>query len=354
MQEQKTEPSAYLPLHFKFTSGKLLSIAVVNTIISLFVIAIHPEIKFITSLIYSQCIGISIAGSVISTVIFIKTRRMGLEISLISVAVVVGAIIGVTLGIVTTRFLHLDVEAAMPPDMTFRFYLSNLLYALLFGSIVSYVFISLQKLSDEKIRRLEVEKYAIVMEIKLLQSQMEPHFLFNTLSTILSLIDDEPTKAKRMLESFTAFLRTSLAAGRIETTTLSKELDMIENYLKIYTVRMGDRLRYKIDIPDSLHDVHIPPLLVQPLVENAVKHGLEPSIRGGDLLIQGYREGDRVRIIVSDSGIGINESSMGNGISLENIRKRLDLLYQGRGRLFFEENKPSGVKVLIEIPYETV
>ncbi len=353
MQEQPTMHLVHSPIYFKFSSGKILSILAVNTLIALIFISIHPESTFIVSFIFSQCIGISIAGCVIAASNFIKIERVGLQAALIIVAVILGAIIGVILGTAATRLLHMDVGAAMPPDMKIRFYLSTLFYALLFGSIVSYVFVSIQKLSDEKIKRLEVEKNAIVTEIKLLQSQMEPHFLFNTLSTILSLIDNEPNKAKRMLESFTAFLRTSLITGRGETTTLSQELDVVRNYLNIYTVRMGDRLRYTIDIPDSLRDFRIPPLVIQPLVENAVKHGLEPSIRGGDLLIQGHRDGDYVRIIISDSGMGINESSPGNGISLKNIRKRLDLLYHGRSRLTFEENEPSGVKVVIEIPYET-
>lgn len=346
-------PPAYSPIYFKVTPGKLLSILVANTLIALFIILIHQESKFIVSFIFSQCIGISIAACVIAAINFIKIQRIGLQAALIIAAVIVGAIIGVTLGTTATSFLHMDVEAAMPAEMKIKFYVSNLLYALLFGSIISYVFISLQKLSDEKIKRLEVEKNAIVTEIKLLQSQMEPHFLFNTLSTILSLIDTDKEKAKRMLESFTAFLRTSLVSGRGEMTTLSQELDVVKNYLDIYAVRMGDRLRYTIDIPKSLRGFQIPPLIIQPLVENAVKHGLEPSIRGGELLVQVHREGDRVRLIVSDSGMGINESSPGNGIGLDNIRKRLDLLYQGRGKLTFEENEPSGVKVVIEIPYET-
>lgn len=341
------------PIHFKVTPTKVLSILVANTLIALFIILINPQARFIVSFTISQCIGISICCCVFGAANLIKVQRMSVQAALLVAAVIVGAIIGVALATAVTRLLHMDVGATMPENMKTQFYLSNLLWALLFGSIVSYVFISLQRLSDEKIKRLEVEKNAIVTEIKLLQSQMEPHFLFNTLSTILSLIDTDQEKAKQMLESFTAFLRTSLVTGRNETTTLSQELDVVKNYLKIYAVRMGDRLRYRIDVPDSLRDFRVPPLIIQPLVENAVKHGLEPSVRGGELLIQGQQEGDRVRITVSDSGMGINESSAGNGISLENIRKRLDLLYQGRASLTFAENEPTGVKVVIEIPYET-
>ncbi len=352
MTGRQTMPPVPSRIYFKPTFGKIFSILVANTLIALFIVAIQPESKFIVSFIYSQCIGITMASCVIAVTNFIKIQRIGPQVALVIATVIVGAIIGVTLGATAIYLLHLDVGAALSQKMKVQSLLSDLLYALLFGSIISYVFISLQRLSDERIKRLEVEKNAVVTEIKLLQSQMEPHFLFNTLSTILSLIDTDREKAKQMLESFTAFLRTSLVSGRGETTTLARELDVVTNYLKIYAVRMGDRLRYRIDVPDDLRDFRVPPLLIQPLVENAVKHGLEPSVRGGELLIQGRKEGDRVRITVSDSGMGINESSPGNGISLENIRKRLELLYQGRGSVTFAENEPTGVKVVIEIPYE--
>jgi LytS/YehU family sensor histidine kinase len=235
----------------------------------------------------------------------------------------------------------------------YAFTRSNLVLALLFGTVITYIFFSLQKMTDEKVKRLEVEKNVAITEIKLLQSQMEPHFLFNTLSNILGLIDPDPEKAKRMLESFTQFLRTSLLTARSETVALSQEMDVVRNYLDIFTVRMGERLRYTIDIPADLQGFRIPPLLIQPLVENAVKHGLEPSISGGTLLISGARAGDTVRIIVADTGLGINELSPGSGIGVENIKKRLDLVYGGRASLVFEENKPKGLKAVVELPYET-
>jgi LytS/YehU family sensor histidine kinase len=268
----------------------------------------------------------------------------------LTTAIFIGAIVGLIVGGFAKSLIPQLAAPIFSEEIKKGYYLPNILYALLFGSILSYIFISQQRMSDEKIRRLEVERNAIMKEIKLLQSQMEPHFLFNTLSNILGLIDTEPGKAKRMLESFTSFLRSSLVMARNETISLSQEMDVIKNYLDIFSVRMGARLRYAIDIPTSLSGFQIPPLLVQPLVENAIKHGLEPSVTGGDLLIQGSRETDKVRIVVADSGIGINETNPGNCIGLDNIRRRLSLLYGERGRLFFEDNSPSGVKVVIEIP----
>lgn len=341
------------PIHFKVTPVKILAILAANTLIALFIVSIYPDSKFIISLTYSQCIGLSIATCSIAATNYFKTSKIALQISFVTVAVIVGAVIGVEIGSAAVQFFFPGALPAPPPDKKYELYRSNLVLALLFGAIISYVFYSLQKIADEKIKRLEVEKNAVVTEIKLLQSQMEPHFLFNTLSNILGLIDPDPGKAKRMLEVFTSFLRASLVTARSETITLSQEMDVVKNYLEVFTVRMGDRLRYAIDIPDNLRDFRIPPLLIQPLVENAVKHGLEPSVRGGELLVRAVRDGDRIRIVVADSGMGVNEMNSGNGIGLENIRKRLDLLYDGGGRIYFEENKPSGVNAVIEIPYET-
>jgi LytS/YehU family sensor histidine kinase len=353
MQQQTDRRADNSPLHLQVTFPKIFFAILANVLIALFIVAIHPETSLVISLIYSQCIGLSIAASTVVAIRLFKTAKLSGQVLLMSAAIFIGGVVGITLGGVATGIIFQQAAPAVSGDIKIKMFLSNMLYALLFGSFISYLFISHQKLSDEKIRRLEVEKNSIVTEIKLLQSQMEPHFLFNTLSNILSLIDADPGKAKRMLESFTAFLRSSLVTARNETITLSQEMDVIKNYLAIFSVRMGNRLRYTIDIPESLRNFKIPPLLVQPLVENAVKHGLEPSVNGGTLLVQGSREADTVRIIVADSGIGVNETSPGNGIGLDNIKRRLSLLYGEQGRLFFEENRPSGVKVVIEIPYET-
>jgi sensor histidine kinase YesM len=350
MQQRTNLQAEYLPIRLRVTSKKVLFTFAANALIALFIVVIHPANSFITSLIYSQCIGFSIAASVVVALRSCKTAKLMRQVFFLTTAIFIGAIVGLIVGGFAKSLIPQLAAPIFSEEIKKGYYLPNILYALLFGSILSYIFISQQRMSDEKIRRLEVERNAIMKEIKLLQSQMEPHFLFNTLSNILGLIDTEPGKAKRMLESFTSFLRSSLVMARNETISLSQEMDVIKNYLDIFSVRMGARLRYAIDIPTSLSGFQIPPLLVQPLVENAIKHGLEPSVTGGDLLIQGSRETDKVRIVVADSGIGINETNPGNCIGLDNIRRRLSLLYGERGRLFFEDNSPSGVKVVIEIP----
>jgi sensor histidine kinase YesM len=232
------------------------------------------------------------------------------------------------------------------------FFTQIALLGILFGLLVSYVFISLEKISEERLQRIELEKAAMEAELRLVQSQMEPHFLFNTLANIRSLIDSEPRKAGEMLETFVAFLRTSLRTGRERTVPLAQELDVVKSYLDLYAMRMGARLRYRIDLPDALRSVRIPPLLIQPLVENAVKHGLEPSIDGGEMTVAAERIDGVIRIKVIDSGVGIRETNGGSGIGLDNVRRRLAIMYGELGRLVIEENSPSGVKATVEIPEE--
>ncbi len=337
-----------IPLRFKLTAGKIFFMVAANTVIALFLTVVHPDARFPVSFLFSQCIGLITASSVIVVVNYFKNTTWRLQMLLIVCAILTGVVLGVSAG-------RLTVLAFLPAEYAhllqkYNFNAANIGYAVLFSFIVSYIFISLQRLSDEKIRRLELERNAAMMEIRLLQSQMEPHFLFNTLSTVLGLIETEPKKAARMLESFTAFLRSSFLTARNETTTLAQEMEVVKNYLDIFSVRMGDRLHYRIEIPAELHGLPLPPLVIQPLVENAVKHGLEPSVRGGDLRVQAEKDGQTVRISVSDTGAGMGETGSGNGIGLDNIRKRLYLLYGGRARLVLEENRPAGVRATVELP----
>lgn len=340
-----------MPIRFKLTAAKLFIMIAGNTVIALFITIVHQDARFPVSFLFSQSIGLCTGACVIVAVNYVKASTLRLQTGIIIAAIVAGVAIGATAG----RFMIaslLDESSARQLEK-YNFQTFTLGYALLFGFTVSYIFISLQRLSDEKIKRLEVEKNAAITEIKLLQSQMEPHFLFNTLSNILELIDSKPEKAKQMLEAFTSFLRSSLITARSERITIGQEMDVVKNYLGIFTLRMGDRLRYELQVPDALRAFPVPPLLIQPLVENSIKHGLEPSVPGGVLQVSVSRQGDRIRITVADSGVGINEKSGGNGIGVENIKKRLSLIYGGRAGLFFEENRPSGVRAIIELPYET-
>lgn len=201
----------------------------------------------------------------------------------------------------------------------------------------------------ERARNERIEREAALANLRALQAQIEPHFLFNTLANVTGLIDPDPAKAKRMLESFIRFLRASLAATRSESTTLGAEAELIGAYLDVLTVRMGARLRYAIDIDSSLGGFELPPLLLQPVVENAIKHGLEPKVDGGEVTVRARPAEGAVEIEIADTGIGFAPTTSG-GVGLTNLRDRLRLLYGERASLAIRENTPSGTSVRIRLP----
>ena len=169
--------------------------------------------------------------------------------------------------------------------------------------------VSEELIRQEKINRLSSEKESLQANLRLLQAQIEPHFLFNTLSNVLSLIDTDPAKGKSMLANLISYLRTSLSRTLPAVATLGQESDMIRAYLEIQTARMGERLSFKIDIPEALVNFPFPPMLLQPLVENAIKHGLESRMEGGSILIRAVEADALVRIEISDTGGGYRRKS---------------------------------------------
>ncbi|GAB4043089.1 MAG: hypothetical protein Fur0014_15580 [Rubrivivax sp.] len=220
----------------------------------------------------------------------------------------------------------------------------------MFGALISFIFF---QIFNAKARQAEAEKRAAESQLRLLQAQMEPHFLFNTLAGVLTLIDAEPARAKAMLESFTDYLRATLATLRRDQGPLAAELDLAEAYLKLMQLRMEDRLRYEIDADEAARAARVPPLLLQPLVENAIHHGLEPKLEGGTVRIRARIEGDRLQISVSDDGLGPDaprRRSTGNGIALDNLRQRLRALPGDAGALQLEPLQP-GTRVTLSLPH---
>ena len=193
------------------------------------------------------------------------------------------------------------------------------------------------------------EREAALANLRALQAQIEPHFLFNTLANVASLVDTDPARAKHMLESFNRFLRASLAATRTESTTLGADAELIAAYLDVLQVRMGERLAYRIDVAPELAGHELPPMLLQPVVENAIRHGLEPMVEGGVVVVRARREGASVRIEVADTGMGFAPTTRG-GLGLSNLKDRLRLLYGTRAELTIAENRPAGTVVTIALP----
>jgi len=206
------------------------------------------------------------------------------------------------------------------------------------------------ELEREKLRSERIEREAVLANLRALQAQIEPHFLFNTLANVTSLIGDDPARARHMLESFIRFLRASLGATRSHSTTLADEAELIAAYLEVLRVRMGGRLRYSVDVPAELASFALPPMLLQPLAENAIRHGLEPKVEGGEVAMRAWRDGSHVVLEVADSGVGFAPTTRG-GVGLSNLRERLKLLFGERATLEISEPlSGTGARVRMTLP----
>jgi Histidine kinase len=226
---------------------------------------------------------------------------------------------------------------------------------LVFGAVTLSLMISaaLHLYWMARTRQIQAEKQATEAQLRLLQAQIEPHFLFNTLANVTSLIDTAPAKAKQMLEAFTDYLRSSLGSIRGEDSSVGAEVDLAQAYLGLIQVRMEDRLHVQIDVDPTLRTQPMPPLLIQPLVENAIQHGLEPQIEGGTLMLSVQRSGDHLLIMVHDNGHGLaapaRPGRKGNGVALQNVRQRLLSRFGAAAALTLEEAWP-GTRATLRMP----
>jgi sensor histidine kinase YesM len=233
---------------------------------------------------------------------------------------------------------------------------SMLVVSIIISTVLSVIFfwrersaLAEAEVARERERRERIERESLSANLRALQAQIEPHFLFNTLANVSSLIDSDREEAKRMLEAFIRFLRASLAATREATTTLGDEAQLIAAYLEVLRVRMQSRLRYAIDVPAELRAYALPPMLLQPVVENAIRHGLEPKVEGGEVRMVARRDGARVAVEIADSGVGFAPTTRG-GVGLSNLRERLKLLYGERALLSVTDAPGGGTTVRMELP----
>jgi sensor histidine kinase YesM len=192
-----------------------------------------------------------------------------------------------------------------------------------------------------------------------MQAQVEPHFLFNTLASIDHLIETDPPRASQMQKNLIALLRASMPTMREANDggvrDLGRELQVIRPYLEILKVRMEERLSTEIHVSDGLLSAEFPPMMIQTLVENAIKHGLEPKPEGGNLRVAAEIVHGKLAVSVADTGLGFGKApTAGTGVGLANIRERLQLLYGNKASVTVAENLPSGTVVTVTVPYKPV
>lgn len=233
-----------------------------------------------------------------------------------------------------------------------RFGFEILIYGFTFGLIgIIQAQIRAQR---EALKSLELQRQLSTAQLKALQMQLEPHFLFNTLNAITTLVElGRQAQAAEMLGHLNVILKRTLEQCIPEKIPLSQELEIVENYLAIEQVRFADRLRVDVKIdPGALHSL-VPCFLLQPIVENAIRHGIANSEGKGTVIASARRDGDRLCIAVRDSGPGSSSSSSGSGIGLKNTRERLAYFYPESHSLHAGPLRSGGFEVAIDVPYET-
>jgi len=199
-------------------------------------------------------------------------------------------------------------------------------------------------------RETAADKELAVARLSLLHAQVEPHFLYNTLASAQLLARNDPPKADRMLGNLITYLRKSIPRTEQSMSTFGEELERATAYLEIMRIRMGDRLTVDVQVPESLKATPFPPMMLQTLVENAIKHGLEPLTGGGTIWILARQAQGRVSLTVADDGRGFSEDGGGSGIGLKNVRERLRLAYGDAATFSIGANFPKGVAATIAVP----
>jgi len=317
--------------------------------------------SFWLNLVFSLCIGLLATLFKIAGQALLWGRRTPGKTPFITFLVMV-AIAAYLIGtFLAARLLGL-------PTDNLASYLSHYAIGLIVLTIficlgVSLFYWNLSNLADlknqtatEKARSAAIEKQALQAQLQLLQAQIEPHMLFNTLATLQSLIAVDPPRAQQMLDQLIHYLRATLSSSRTEHTTLAHEFGLMEAYLELMSLRMGPRLSYSLHLPDALRAITLAPMLLQPLIENAIKHGLEPKIDGGSIAVTATRQNDQLLLQVNDTGLGltplpaVKANTDASHLGLSNIQDRLQALHGSRASLRLMANLPQGVIAELRLP----
>jgi Histidine kinase len=317
------------------------------------ILSIEDTRPFWHPFISAQCFGLSIAYAVNAISPWEKTHPVWRLVF----AVVLGSTAGMALVILIKGYgLAIQgyglAEIASHPRVFVMTFVGALCNGLFVGLLFLFKFrdarAQTQLLRAEADRNL-LSKQAAEAELKLMQAQVEPHFLFNTLASVQFLTETDPPMAGLMLGHLLSYLRSAVPQLRSDSTTLGHEAELARAYLSIMQMRMESRLRFSIDIPPSLESHPFPPMLLMSVVENAIKHGIEPHAEGGEVRLEAKQKDGSLVVSVTDTGHGF-ANHPGQGVGLTNLRERLKALYGQRSRFTLDAILPHGAKATIEIP----
>lgn len=332
---------------------ELPAVLVLNTFIGIACTFIYNEwTHWWQTLLTAHCIGLCIHSSMLTLrhLTSQKTENRGIgTLLLMALTILFGIFCGDTLA-------GLLVPGHKPLILN-KFTSSNLIGYLVFGFVGSTIsvlyFGGRWMLTEERRRAEQALRTATEAQLRALQAQVEPHFLFNTLANLDALIALDPKQARVLLSHLNRYLRNSLTHARRESCTLGAEIEQLRAYLAIMEIRLPDRFRATIDCPPECAELPLAPMLLQPLIENAIKHGIEPSANGGEIQLITHMAGSMLEIEICDSGIGLDKAptqESNNGTGINNVRERLRVLYGEEARLTLTALPERGTCVLLQIP----
>jgi signal transduction histidine kinase len=335
------------------TALVLLLNAVVAIALFVMTLSLAPQLTSImrnqvllSHMVFSQAIGLSIFGLIEWLRLTLWWgRRPGL--AALGLATAVAIPLGYLVGSgVASMLLSLPLQWPGAPGSGS---LLVLLATVLASLAAVYAVTQRDRLEAEQLRAENADIRASSARLQLLQQQIEPHMLFNSLANVHALIDTEPVRAQQLLEALSELLHASMQAGEQPLVSLRSEFDLLEHYLRLMAIRMGPRLRYSTLLPAELERVPLPPLSLQPLVENAVKHGLDPQPGGGCIQVVARRDGQRLVVEVIDDGQGLRVADpfAAGRVGLGNVRKRLTYAFGEGASLQLADNPPHGVRAIL-------
>lgn len=302
--------------------------------------ALQPDRSYELPLVYSLCIGTSIWALIdFGRHVFPSAQETGWPAGLTGwllplFAICGGFLLGTSIADAWFGWSSWDLRTR--PQLA-----ASIIITLVAGVVSTYYFYTRSKARYYERAMSEVRRRASEARLKLLESQLEPHMMFNTLANLRVLIGTDPARAQDMLDRMIAYLRATLGASRSSVHPLQAEFDRLQDYLELMAVRMGNRLHYTLDLPAEVAQAQVPTLLLQPLVENSIKHGLEPHVAGGTIRIQARRDGDTLLLEVADTGIGFDpDQPPGNGFGIAQVRERLQAAYAQAGH--FSQHRAEG------------
>lgn len=354
-------PAGRMPFPFGklLRDGSYVALVCVACALIITIVNASPE-RLVGNLVFSLLIG-GIAFLLIDGTRLLLWRESERPAPLLFFAIVLAAVpvAQFTGGLLASKILGLDAPrygALLSGDAS-----GMMLFTLLVTGAAALFLYKHERLTRaearaarEKARAETVERQALQAQLQLLQAQIEPHMLFNTLANLQGLIDLDPPRAQQMLDQLIQYLRATLDSSRAGSTTLAQEFALMSAYLGLMAVRMGSRLTFVLDLPAELRGATIAPMLLQPLVENAIIHGLEPKVDGGHLTVSARAAGSQLIVCIADNGLGLDAPSSKGGtqLGLANTRARLHALFGDAATLALIPNGPGGAVARLTLPLE--